>query len=176
MLSVLSFFFIVVFQSCDKEDPKPVNDEEVITTVKITLVADGDGSVVTLTFSDPDGPLGDLDPTITASGPLKASTSYSAVMELVNDTISPAENVSEEIADEADAHLFCFSTTGNIEITYEDEDEKGLPLGLVTSWAIGAAGAGEVTVTLRHQPGTKTGECPGTGETDVEISFPVLVE
>jgi hypothetical protein len=167
---------VFLFQSCDKEDPEPTNEEEVITTVKVTLVPDADGDIVRLTFSDPDGPLGDTDALITASGPLKASTTYAAAIELLNDTVSPAINVSEEVAEEGSEHLFCFDVTGNITVIREDEDENGLPLGLISSWVTGEPGAAEVVVILRHQPGTKTGACPGTGDTDVEVSFPVVIE
>ena len=43
-------FALVTFSGCDKDDPKPVNDQEVITTLQITLVPDGGGSPVTLKF------------------------------------------------------------------------------------------------------------------------------
>jgi hypothetical protein len=176
IFSAVALLSVFVFQSCDKEDPEPVNEEEVITTVRVTLVPEGGGDTVTLTFFDADGPLGDSDPAITTSGPLKASTAYAAAIELLNDTVSPGINVSAEVAEEGSEHLFCFDYPGNITINYADEDENGLPLGLITYWVTGGPGAGEVIIRLRHQPGTKTGQCPGRGETDVEISFPVVVE
>ena len=50
-----------------------------------------------------------------------------------------------------------------------------LPLGVITQWMTGAAGDAEVTVSLRHQAGTKTGDCPGSGDSDVEVVFPLNV-
>lgn len=167
---------VVFFQACDKDDPKPVNEEEVITTVHVTLAPEGGSAVVNLVFNDPDGEHGSAPPTISVSGPLTASTTYAAVIELLNETESPAGNISEEVAEEANDHLFCFDATQNIVIHYEDEDANALPLGLITSWVTGSAGEAEVTITLRHQPGTKTGQCPGTGETDVEVTFPLSVQ
>ena len=166
--AVLSMSF---FQACDKQDPRPVHEPEVITTVQVTLVPDGGGDAVSLLFYDPDGEQGSIEPTISVSGALMASTTYAVVMELLNETESPAGNISEEVAGEANDHLFCFDVVGNILIRYEDEDENGLPLGLITLWETGSAGAAEITVTLRHQAGTKTGQCPGPGETDVEVTF-----
>ncbi len=167
---------ILLFNRCDKTDPEPVNEEEVITTFQITLASTG-AHPVTLKFFDVDGEQGSIEPVITVSGSLKASTLYTAIIELKNETTNPAINVSEEVAEEADDHLFCFdSSAPNVVIDYEDEDSNGLPLGLVSSWQTAAAGETSVTVALRHQAGTKTGECPGAGETDVEVTFDLLVE
>ena len=175
---ITTLFFLSIFfvQSCIREDPKPVNDQEVITTVTVTLAPDGGGDAVTLKFFDADGELGDIEPMITVSGAITASTTYVASIELLNETVSPVEAISAEIAVEAHDHLFCFDVTGSISISYEDEDKNGLPLGLITTWETGAAGEAAVTITLRHQQGTKTGACPGSGDTDVQITFPVTVQ
>lgn len=170
---VLSIFF---FSSCDKGDPKPVNEEEVITTLEITLTPVGGGIPVTLKFFDADGEQGSIAPLYTVSGSLKPSTTYSATIELMNETVNPHGDISAEVEEEANDHLFCFNVVGDINIDYDDQDENGLPLGLTTSWETGQAGAAEVTVSLRHQPGTKTGQCPGVGSTDVEVAFSLTVQ
>ncbi|MEX2235677.1 MAG: hypothetical protein WD824_26200 [Cyclobacteriaceae bacterium] len=166
---------ILFFSSCEKGDPKPVNEEEVITTLEVALVPVGGGIPVNLKFFDVDGEHGSSAPLHTVSGPLKASTTYTATIELVNETVNPHGDISAEVEEEANQHLFCFETDGSIAIEYSDEDENGLPLGLITSWVTGAAGEEEVTIVLRHQAGTKTGQCPGDGETDVEVTFGVTV-
>jgi hypothetical protein len=166
----------LLFQSCDKDDPQPVHEEEVITTVQITLAPEGGGIPVTLKFFDADGELGSIAPLISVSGHLEANTVYGAIIELANETVNPVGDITEEVAAEADDHLFCFAVNGNIAIEYEDEDDHGLPLGLITSWTTSEPGDEKVTVTLRHQPGTKTGDCPGSGETDIEVTFDLQVE
>ena len=165
----------VFLQSCDKDDPEPVNEEEVITTVEVTLVPAGSGSPVALKFFDADGEQGSIAPLITVSSSLRASTTYSAVIELRNETVNPPLNITNEVAEEADDHLFCFDVSGDIVISYEDADRNGLPIGLFSTWQVGAAGNAQVIVSLRHQAGTKTGECPGGGESDVEITFNLAV-
>jgi hypothetical protein len=162
---------MVFLESCDKEDPKPVSEPEVITTVQVTLVPDDSGAPVTLTFFDEDGEQGSIAPLITVSGSLKAGTTYSAVIELWNETVDPPLNVGAEVAEEANDHLFCFAVSGDVTINYEDQDDNGRPIGIITTWDVGMVGSPEVTVSLRHQPGTKSGECPGGGETDVQITF-----
>lgn len=168
-------FAVLTFAGCDNEDPKPVNEEEVITTLEVTLVPDVGGIPVTLKFYDADGEQGNIAPLVTVSGPLKAGSTYSGVIELWNETANPPVNITEEVAEEAGDHLFCFDVSGDITIGYADEDGKGLPIGVITSWTVGQAGPAQVTVSLRHQVGTKTGDCPGSGETDVEVAFDVEV-
>lgn len=172
---VVSISTLLTLSGCDNEDPKPVNEEEVITTVELTLLPDAGGDAVTLKFVDADGEQGGTEPLITVSGSLTAGATYSGVIELWNETVSPPANITEEVAEEADAHLFCFDVSGDISIGYEDEDANGLPIGIITRWTVGQAGPAGITVSLRHQAGTKTGECPGGGETDVEINFVVEV-
>jgi hypothetical protein len=167
---------MLLLQSCNKEDPKPPNEEELITTVEVKLSPTGGGIPVTLKFFDADGELGSIAPLFTVSGPLKASTTYAAIIELTNETINPHGDISAEVAEEANDHLFCFDVDGNIDIDYNDEDDNGLPLGLITSWVTGQPGDAVVTISLLHQAGTKTGQCPGVGDTDVEVSFNLTVD
>ena len=73
--------------------------------------------------------------------------------------------------------MFCFTTTGSLPLVVaSDTDTKGLPLGLTSVWTTGTAGNATVKLVLRHQPGTKTGECPGGGDTDVEIDFDLSIQ
>lgn len=167
--------FLCALTSCDN-DPQPVNEEEVITTFLINLQPNGAGSNVILRFYDPDGN-GSSAPIMTAGGPLVANHSYTANLEILNETATPDVNVKSEILAEADDHLLCYTVTGaDITITSTDKDSNNLPIGLQSTWQVGAAGSGTVKVQLRHQPGTKTGDCPGGGDTDLEVSFDVVVE
>ncbi len=176
----LSLFVAVTLllslQGCRQDDPEPVNEEEVITTVEVRLQPESGGDVVTLRFFDPDGELGSLAPQTTVSGPLQSSTAYSAEITLLNETLDPVADISEEVAEEGHHHLFCFSVEGDLTIGYDDEDVNGLPIGLSTSWQTGHAGPAAVTIVLRHQDGTKTGQCPGPGETDVQVTFQLVIE
>jgi hypothetical protein len=157
LLSVAACLAVILsFNSCDNGDPEPVNEEEVITTFQITLAPSLGGDPVILKFFDSDGEQGSIEPVITVSRPLSASTLYTAIIELRNETTNPAVNVTEEVAEEGDDHLFCFeSSNSNLDIEYEDEDSNGFPIGLVSSWRTGSAGETSVTVALRHQAGTK---------------------
>jgi hypothetical protein len=160
-----------------KDDPQPVNEEELITTVRIELEPVGGGSILTLAFSDVDGDGPDA-PTITPSvAYLEAGVQYSATITVLNESIIPVEGITEEIDEESDDHLFCFTTdVADLAIDYNDQDSNGYPIGLSTTWTAGAAGdEGTVDVVLRHQPGTKTGDCPGSGDSDLAVTFTVQV-
>lgn len=163
------------------DDPEPPNEEELITTLTITLTPT-EGDPLTMTFKDLDGDGAGVPQYIYSTGGdaavLSASTTYTAEITLLNESVNPAENITEEIEEEADEHLFCFTVGGgaNIDYSYADEDDNGLDIGLTTNWETGAASTGTITIVLRHQPGTKTGACPGSGETDIEVTFNVAIQ
>ena len=161
--------------ACEQKDPEPVNEEEVITTVRAILTPEGGGTPITLTFYDEDGEHGSIAPVYTVSGDLLSSTSYVCSIELLNETVDPPLDISGEVREEGGDHLLCFVVEGDLAIEYADTDSNGLPLGLSTKWLTGGEGLVDVTIVLRHQAGTKTGDCPGTGDTDVEVSFSVKV-
>ena len=99
---ILLALFTGLFTACsnddDSNDPEPVNEEEVITTVIATLT-DPDGNVVTLASRDLDGDGPDA-PNITISGNFSANTSYTGAVVFLNETETPAEDITEEINEE----------------------------------------------------------------------------
>src|SRR3990167_2160051 len=48
-------------------------------------------------------------------------------------------------------------------------------VGLLSSWVTQAISTGETTITLKHQPGVKNGQCD-PGETDIELTFHTIIE
>ena len=73
----------LVFASCDNDDPEPVNEEEVITTLTATLTPVTGGTSIVLKTQDLDGD-GPNAPVVTVSGPLAANTVYNGTMEILN--------------------------------------------------------------------------------------------
>lgn len=158
------------------DDPEATNEEEVITTVIVTLKPTG-GETVTLTWDDTNQDAIVDESEITASDNLVPGISYAATIQLLNKNADPDVDITEEVQDEAEDHIFCFTvTTVGISITNLSKDKNELPLGITSVWTTTAATtAGTVTITLRHQPGVKTGDCPGAGDTDASVTFPVHV-
>ena len=178
-LSTTIFATALIF-SCSSDDdstPEPVLEEEVITTMTITLEADGQADVILQTQDlDGDGP--DL-PVVTVSGDLSENTMYSGSIVLLNETEDPAENITEEIEEEALEHQF-FYTIGNgldAEADYNDADSDGNPIGLDFVLSTNSVSSGSITFTLRHEP-TKPnmGIEDAGGETDIEATFDIAIQ
>ncbi|MCX2718877.1 type 1 periplasmic binding fold superfamily protein [Lentiprolixibacter aurantiacus] len=179
--TILSFAIVgALFVSCSNDDdaPAPVNEEELITTMIITLSPQGGGTVVTLQSEDLDGD-GPGAPEIDISGPLDASTTYTGTIQLLNKTENPAEDITLEVQAEDEEHQFFYEVTGAItDVTYTDQDGNGNPVGLSFELTTGAAGAATLQATLRHEPKKPN---DGTladagGETDISQPFNITVQ
>ncbi|NHF60215.1 type 1 periplasmic binding fold superfamily protein [Flavobacteriaceae bacterium TP-CH-4] len=179
-LSILSMAIGLLTFSCDNDDdtPQVVNEEEVITTLNVTLTPQT-GTPVTLQSQDLDGD-GPNAPVVTVSGPLTSDTTYNGVITVLNETVSPAENITEEVEEEAEEHQFFFSVGGGLEATteYTNFDGDQNPLGTEFRIIAGSPSQGTLTFTLRHEPkkpndGTLS---DAGGETDIAVSFDVTVE
>lgn len=176
-LSALAF----TLTSCGDDDPVVVNEEEVITTLTVTLTPDGGGSTVTLQSRDLDGD-GPNRPVIT-DGTLLRNTVYTASIVVLNETETPAENKNAEITKEADEHQFFYQVTNNLAtFAYSDVDGNDRPLGLTFTVTTGSTeGSGNLTITLIHEPNkTASGVSAGNitnagGETDIQVVFPITV-
>ncbi|MDR6968655.1 hypothetical protein J2X31_002681 [Flavobacterium arsenatis] len=186
-LKLVPFALIALlsFNSCSNDDnsSQPVNEEEVITTVTVTLTPEGGGTPVVLTSRDLDGD-GPNAPVITSTGSISALTTYNGTVSLLNELTSPADNISLEVEEEGDEHQFFFSATGGLSGTfaYADEDVNGDPIGLKFKFTASAnPQSGNLTVILRHEPNkaganVASGDITNAGgETDVQVTFPVTV-
>ncbi len=186
-LKNLSILFIsaLVFTACSNDDdnPEPVNEEEVITTLTATLTPAIGGASITLQTRDLDGD-GPNDPVISVSGALSASTTYNGTLELLNETESPAESINVEIKEEDDEHQFFYQVSNNLAtFTYQDFDGDSNPVGLeFTVTTSATTGTGTLTITLRHEPsksasGVSEGDSTNAGgETDIQAVFNISVE
>lgn len=178
---LLAMLAVSVF-SCDSDDPEPVHEEELITTLKVTFTGTGNttGTEVA-TFQDLDGEGGD-DPVIT-NPTLEANGTYNVTVEFLNETESPAEDITEEVEEEDDEHQVFFVATGaEFTYAYNDEDGDGNPLGLDGTATTGTAGAGTLQVLLIHEP-NKSGEgvadgdpTNAGGETDISVTFNLTIQ
>jgi hypothetical protein len=174
-LALLTVGLLTLSCSDDDDNPIAVDEEEVITTMTISLT---EGSnTVTLETRDLDGD-GPDDPVITVEN-LAANTTYTGAIVLLNETESPVENKTSEIAEEDDEHQFFFDVSGAVtSVVYNDADGNGNPLGLSFTLTTGDAGTGTLRVTLRHEPKKPNDGslADAGGETDIAQSFTVVVE
>ncbi|WP_298146340.1 type 1 periplasmic binding fold superfamily protein [Flavobacterium sp.] len=179
------FIFVTLatalFTSCDDDSASQVIEEEVITTIEVTLT--GGGETITLVSRDLDGDGPGL-PVSVVSGNLTAGTTYTGSIVLKNETETPAEIKNPEILEKDEEHQFFYQTTGTVgTFTYTDADSNNNPIGLTfTLQTAATAGTGSITFTLRHELNKNgTGVDQGIitnagGSTDIEVSFPVTIE
>jgi hypothetical protein len=188
---LLALGLVLTTSACDSNEPDPdgPGEQEFITSVQIALTNTTDASdAVTITASDPDGDGAGIvfSPT---SVTLRAGATYDAAIELRDDIND--EEVTEEIGEEAEAHLFRYTLSpagsGTVTITDREsdyvpagQDENGagdLPVGLTFRVVVAgsAAGAGTFNATLFHfdEGAVKNSATATSDERDIDIDFPV---
>lgn len=177
------FLMLTVFTACDSDDPEPVNEEELITTVTLTFTNTANAQdVVTANFRDLDGEGGNA-PTIDGIT-LSANATYTLTVQFLNELETPAEDITEEVEEEDEEHQVFFVAGGGAAFTYAygDEDGNGNPLGLTGTATTGAAGSGNLQVLLLHEPnksasGVSAGDPANAGgESDVDVTFSLTIQ
>jgi hypothetical protein len=172
----------VILTNCKKaDDVDPQDEEELITTVRLSFTEQGTSTVSTFEYKDTDGDGGNA-PSRFDEIRLKPNTTYALQIKFLDESKSPAEDITEEVEEEADEHLVIFTATPAtlLTYTYGDKDSRNFPLGLVGSARTGAAGSGTLKVQLRHQPPVngqpvKNGTA-APGSDDVNLDFRLRVE
>jgi hypothetical protein len=162
------------FTACDK-DNDPENEEELITTVKLTFTEVGGGSTE-FTAKDVDGDGG--NPPLTELIKLKANTAYTIGVEFLDESKADhTHDLTEEVQEESNDHLVCFVASGAISApVIGDLDGNGKPLGLESTISTGDTGTGVLQITLKHLPEKTNPEPCSTGDTDVDVTFLVTIE
>ncbi len=162
---------VIGFQSCKKDDHDH-DENELITTVRITLTPSS-GPAISATWKDltPNEPSGQMIETLK----IDSGKVYIGKIEFLDETKSPADDITAEIKKEANDHLFIYKQlTENppiVKIDITDKDSKNLPVGLEFNFTALNKGTGKLNVVLKHQPGEKNGS-PGLGDEDVNIEIP----
>lgn len=180
-LKFAALALVTTLFSCNNdENPKAVNEDEVITTVTTTLV--GGGQTITLRSRDLDGD-GPNAPVVTVSGNLTANTTYSGSVTFLNELENPAENITTEILEEGVDHQIFYQAPSALgTFAYSDLDANGKPIGLQFTLTTTNAANGNLLVTLRHEPnksatGVATGDITNaTGNTDAAVTYPIVVQ
>lgn len=179
------------FASCESDDPVEENDGEVITDVTLSFQELDEsnnlvGSPFSFKASDPQGIEVGGSPTIETVTLTKGKT-YLMSIEVFNSIEN--EDITEEIEEEADEHQFYFLGSGfdsNI-LTIAYSDPNGIALGLLNRLTVSSSPGTNNTqmrVVLRHDldknfPGADNPNfanfIQAGGETDLDITFPVVI-
>lgn len=169
--------------SCNNDEvvvPPVTNEEELITTVKVTLTNGSNSIVLQSKDLDGDGPNA---PVVTVVGNILANTTYVGSIQFLNESVNPADNITEEIlAEDEDHQIFYQLSSGLGTITYTDNDSNNKPVGLGFTYQTNAVGTGNLVVTLRHlpsksAPGVASGNISNAGgSTDAEVTLPITIQ
>jgi hypothetical protein len=155
--------------------PNPVY-EEFISTIYISLIGAA-GDEVNLIWQDLDGDEPN-EPVITVLGEFNRNYAYFGSITVLNETVDPAENYTEEILEEGQEHQFFYQFSEGLDITsqYTDTDSDGNPIGVQFILLTGSAGSGDFTVILRHEPmKPNNGLDDAGGATDIYVTFPIMI-
>lgn len=177
---IIAFVLLATIQSCkptcekNPDDPECADPQELITTLKVLVTDSATGALVnTFQFKDADA---NGTPEVFDTIRLNANATYNVEVQVWDDSKTPAENITEEVEEEKNDHTFFYNALNvNLNITKLDTDDNALPVGIDTRWVTGAAGTGQITIKLKHQPGVKDGT-DAPGETDVEVQFPTIIQ
>ena len=159
-------------------------EEELITTLEITLTPSGGGAPYTVRFRDLDGEGGNAP--VVDRIEIDAGTVYNGTVKVLNETESPPENITEEVEEEAEAHQFFFDTLGGFSpaiVTYSDKESDYVtnsgadhPVGIEFELSVPENAAnGQFRVRLSHYDDTPKDGVNPSDETDIDVTFNVEV-
>ncbi len=176
IVAIMVFTFAISACKKDKKELPKVDEPELITTIKLTFTNTNNAAdVKTFAWKDLDGQGGAAPMVDTIK--LAANTNYNLeITEILNETATPVENVTEEIEEENYEHLFVYKPSASLlTVAISDKDKNKLPVGLMAVVNTNTAKTGTLRIVLRHQKGVKDGtEAPGS--TDFDITYPVKIK
>ncbi len=174
-----------IFSSCKKHDDATPVEQELITTIKLTLTnASNASDIHTYTYKVENGFNNSTPGTVIADTlQLTANTAYNTSVQVLNEKASPVENTTDEILEEQTMHLFLYNSVppagaGSVAFSNGNKDTNGNPFNLTGTLTGGTAGNGTLKLYLMHEPTNKNGTTPDEsgGETDVASTFPVHIQ
>ena len=144
LLYLLPLLLVLVMTGCRDNDPEDENEEEVITKLELTIVDASSNSTV-YTWSDPDGD-GAGAPTIDDIT-LMANSTYTVAITLADESDpNDIEDITAEILEEDDEHIFCFTPENAMLAVTIDDTDGTHPVGLSSTWTTTDASTGTINI------------------------------
>lgn len=155
------------------------HDHDYATTVQLILTntANPASGQVIATWKDPDGPGGN-PPTQIDTLILQAGATYTGQIKLMNESKNPIVDITNEINNDAAAHQFFYTINpvGLATITIIDKDKNQMPVGLLfTAGTSTNTGNGMMNIVLSHFDQTPKNGKDKSPESDIDITFPLII-
>lgn len=168
---------VLLLAGCDSVQPtySGPGEQELITRVTVRL--ERGSEVYTATASDPDG---DGAGFVIEELVLPSDAVLEGTIEVADDINQ--ELISDEVAEEADEHQFFYlpedGVRDRIVVEATDTDENGLPVGLQFTLRVlpGPEASGVLRVILSHYDSEPKDGVNRSGETDIDLAFPVRIQ
>ena len=201
ILTATAFAAVLTFGCADDDDSSPTGpaepeeheededhhgpgEEELITTLAITLTPSSGGAPNTFRFRDLDGEGGNV-PVVDVII-VDAGTNYDGSVQVLNEAESPHENITEEVEEEAEAHQFFYQTLDGFSaasVTYADKESDYVtnsgadhPVGIAFTLSVpDNAQNGLLRVILSHFDDAPKDGVNQSDETDIDVIFQVQV-
>ncbi len=159
--------------ACDSTEPlQGPGEEELITKVTLTLTAfERDPIIATASDPDGDGTGFVIDDII-----LEALTNYVGSIRF-EDTVNN-EDITSEVEEESDEHQIHYQSDIDLklDVTSNDQDVNGLPIGLSFQFDTGEPSEGQLRVILSHYDSQVKDGTSLSDESDVDLSFKVTIQ
>ena len=156
---------LVGFSACKKEE---ADEQENLNVLKIKIGAN------TFTWSDTDG-AGGAAPKIDTIR-LTPNGSFASEVTIQDGSVNPAKDFTPEIITEKDDHLFVYKPTGNLTVIDLSKDGNGKTFGQTATVKTTTAGNGSLQIVLKHLANKSASDPSTTGETDIDVAFPVVIK
>jgi hypothetical protein len=168
---------VLLLAGCSKNSSNPAEDTNhaAITTVLLQF-KQGGVTQFEYGFDDPDGDGGNA-PTRKDNIVLPRGQTYEVSLVLQNKIGGTVKDMTTVIRDAGHYHEFFYLPTGlSIDITKNDKDKLGFPLGMQTTWRTpAAAAAGTLKLKLQHLLVKKAVNQPTDGHSDINVDFNVQI-
>jgi hypothetical protein len=169
ILKILSTVLVgstIMFSACKKTDEQP---QENINLVKLKV------GNATFTWSDIDG-AGGKAPVIDTMR-LAVNVNATFAVELFDGSVSPAKDLTPEVISEKNDHLFDYLVTGaKLVVSNFSKDANGKDFGQSGTMNTANASTGTLRIVLKHLPNKSASNPANTGETDLDVVFPVVIK
>jgi hypothetical protein len=162
---------LATLAACKKDDD---TEQELITTIQLHVTGPN-GFDQRFEWEDLDGDGGN-NPVIDTIV-LPANADYSCKVYVLNRSVTPEEDITVEIREENLDHLLLYNVIlADLLVSSQDNDDAGLPLRLLTDWTTGNASIGTLRIRLLHEADKSAADPAATGETDFDVTFPVVIQ